>query len=358
MSSPSSSCASKVSVADLINLKTASIVRCYNVEWQVDNYSFRVNKSVGESIQSSKFTTGANTKTEWVLRLYPKGFDSPGQVVVRLLNISKFGSTVKFTISVLDCGRTKIRSCEAGLIRILSGQSFGPVKALSTPEELLKGDGTLLSNDTLTIHLELQTFEEIGDSCFQGAENSLARLSGDLEKLREASEFSDVTISVDGKVFPVHKSILAARSPVFDALFKSGLEESKSNAVDILDVEPGVMEVFLRYIYTGKCERIDEMAAALLRMADKYDIKCLKDLCEIALLKQMNCENAADTLIVADLYNAEDLKGKILDFIKKNIKEVTASESWKNMGQSHSLLELEVLRAITYGQMQIKYTLG
>lgn len=46
--------------------------------------------------------------------------------------------------------------------------------------------------------------------------------------------FSDLTLkSADGKTIPVHKSILAARSPVFEMLFYGDFSESKKSELDL-----------------------------------------------------------------------------------------------------------------------------
>ena len=51
-------------------------------------------------------------------------------------------------------------------------------------------------------------------------------LSSDLGALQDRGTFSDVTLSVGGRVFQAHKALLAARSPVFAAMFEHSMEES------------------------------------------------------------------------------------------------------------------------------------
>ena len=51
-------------------------------------------------------------------------------------------------------------------------------------------------------------------------------LSTDLGVLQDRGTFSDVTLSVGGRVFQAHKAVLAARSPVFSAMFEHSMEES------------------------------------------------------------------------------------------------------------------------------------
>ena len=98
------------------------------------------------------------------------------------------------------------------------------------------------------------------------------RLSEDLSTLFETQKFSDVTLCVGGKEFSVHKAILAARSPVFAAMFEHEMEEKKQNRVDITDMDPEVLREMLRFIYTGKTPFLDKLDAELLAAADKVRI--------------------------------------------------------------------------------------
>lgn len=94
-------------------------------------------------------------------------------------------------------------------------------------------------------------------------------LSDDLSQLFESQKFSDVILCVNKKEFFAHKAILAARSPVFAAMFQHDLAEKKQNRVDITDMEPEVLREMLRFIYTGKAPALDKLDADLLAAADK-----------------------------------------------------------------------------------------
>eukprot|EP00063_Salmo_salar_P065676 XP_014040511.1 PREDICTED: speckle-type POZ protein-like A [Salmo salar] len=95
------------------------------------------------------------------------------------------------------------------------------------------------------------------------------QLSDDLGNLWQCSRFTDCSLYVGGQEFKAHKSILAARSPVFNAMFEHEMEESKKNRVDISDVEPDVFKEMMGFIYTGKAPNLDKMADNLLAAADK-----------------------------------------------------------------------------------------
>ena len=69
-----------------------------------------------------------------------------------------------------------------------------------------------------------------------------------------------------------HTNILAARSPVFRAMFKHDTAEARNKVVEMTDIEPEVAQEMLHYIYTGNI-RDTGKEAELLAAADKYRYK-------------------------------------------------------------------------------------
>ena len=108
------------------------------------------------------------------------------------------------------------------------------------------------------------------------------RLCDDMEKLFQNKDSADVTFNIpDGKV-RAHKSILMTRVPVFEAMFSSGMKESQTNEVEILDSDFKSFEVFLRFIYCGKLPETEfdiQLEKNLIILANKYDAPNLLDHC-------------------------------------------------------------------------------
>ena len=90
--------------------------------------------------------------------------------------------------------------------------------------------------------------------------------------------FTDVEFHVDGHIFSAHKAIVAARSPVFQAMFKTDMAESSLNQVIIQDVDALVFENFLYFLYTGRVKT--SLAEQLFVVADKYQVDTLKHVCQ------------------------------------------------------------------------------
>ncbi|XP_066395740.1 BTB/POZ and MATH domain-containing protein 1-like [Miscanthus floridulus] len=78
----------------------------------------------------------------------------------------------------------------------------------------------------------------------------LSGLPADLGCLLATKEGADVDLEVRGKVFAAHKSVLAARSPVFmEQLFGPAKEEDTSYVSIILNMRPEAFEVLSHYLY-------------------------------------------------------------------------------------------------------------
>ena len=62
-------------------------------------------------------------------------------------------------------------------------------------------------------------------------------------------EFSDIKILVGDETINAHRAVLSAQSDVFQAMFESGLIESKSNSVRILDFDKETVKELIDYLY-------------------------------------------------------------------------------------------------------------
>ncbi|GFT58240.1 speckle-type POZ protein B [Nephila pilipes] len=139
--------------------------------------------------------------------------------------------------------------------------------------------------------------------------NSLKNLSEDLMLLfDEASSFffADVVLKCESFSIPAHKSILSARSPVFSAMFKTEMRESRDKSVDIDDMDISVLRIMLMYIYTGNTDGLTmSNAHDLLFAADKYQLIALKKACSEYMKRNAEVQNIMKLLMLGDLYDRD-----------------------------------------------------
>ena len=98
---------------------------------------------------------------------------------------------------------------------------------------------------------------------------------------------TDFELISNGKRYAVHKFMLASRSPVFSALFKS--EEAKKS-ID-LNIDAASIEQFIKFVYTGELEGPIK-SYQLMDLAVHYQIKTLENLC-VAALKDIDVDEIA-----------------------------------------------------------------
>lgn len=137
----------------------------------------------------------------------------------------------------------------------------------------------------------------------------------------KAAPFTDAVIVCEGARIPVHRVILAARSPVFAAMFASVMREGRSGEVEAESVRRPVMEELLHFLYTGRLlghplhrhrggasgrrGAIEE----LYRAAHHYQVHSLTRLLECFLLTERPTPDAmVHRLLLAEDHSLADLK--------------------------------------------------
>ena len=102
--------------------------------------------------------------------------------------------------------------------------------------------------------------------------------SEDLWNAAVNRKMTDVDFLVGEETFGAHRSLVSARSPVFAAMFASGMKEAATGQVRIEDVDPTTFQQFLKFLYTGIFE-LSSKDRELFTIADKYGVRTLMELC-------------------------------------------------------------------------------
>ena len=161
-------------------------------------------------------------------------------------------------------------------------------------------------NDKLTMCLDVDI--QLDNLAGQSKSN----LTDDLGSLLVDGHLSDVVLCVGDRNFSVHRAILAARSPVFRALFTSNMKESVAGEIPIEDMEPDVMRELLICVYTNQVPV--ECGCDMLTAFDRFGLVSLLDRCQDSVT--ITVENALEVSAVAEELNAKRLKMRIFKFLK------------------------------------------
>ena len=158
-----------------------------------------------------------------------------------------------------------------------------------------------------------------------------------------SKDFSDVKIVCGEEVFDCHQVVLAARSPVFRAMFQSNMKEAQSRKVEVLDVVPEVFSELLSFIYTGMIPKLEMFAEELLAAANKYQLDQLKEICVNHLCSIIDVKNCLHYLVIGDIYQAEQLKVSSLQYLDRHKARIFKSKDWKENLEKHPHLLRNIL---------------
>ncbi|XP_044739983.1 BTB/POZ domain-containing protein 2-like [Chrysoperla carnea] len=143
-------------------------------------------------------------------------------------------------------------------------------------------------------------------------------------------KFSDIQFIIgrdNQQRISAHKLILAARSAVFEAMFYGTLA-TKSDEIQIPDIEPSAFLSLLNFLYTNEVQISPKTVLAILYAANKYDVPASESLLDepqlVALCLDLINKNTMDVL-EADSFTDVDL-GTLIFMLERDTLQVFESK--------------------------------
>lgn len=333
-----------------VNKTKAETKICY--KWVVNNFT-SIDVVEGEPILSPVFSTWINNiESKWQLRFYPKGLSDPLQtaIFIKHLNDMSVDASICFTVVKLN---NDIHKTLMGQHKFTETKKSYGLTNFIKQDFLTNEPSGVLINDALTIICEIAVETSSSSAAQIEASESSLRLQQDLEKLFNNEETSDVIFKlIDGDLY-AHKILLSARSTYFAAMFQDNISEKKFSIIEISDTSYDVFKEVLKFIYVGKVDKIEEMAAELLTSGTKYGIDGLINSCENSISSTLTVENVFPYLTLANAQNAVNLKAKIIEFITEHAKDIIDTEQYKLYEQTYPLECCEILRHFVYKKARL-----
>jgi speckle-type POZ protein len=178
-------------------------------------------------------------------------------------------------------------------------------------------------------------------------------------ELLRCQKGADITFLVSGEFVKAHRSVLAARSPVFMAELFGDMKERASPCIEINDMDAEVFRTFLYFVYTDTIPILDQkgehetlLAQHLLDAADRYGLERLKRICVEKVCTDISVDTVATTLALAEQHGCSSLKSKCLKFIlatPENLYAVAATEGYKHLEASCPSILTELLKLMAKG---------
>ncbi|KAI3894990.1 hypothetical protein MKX03_028010 [Papaver bracteatum] len=339
-------------------------------EYKIKGFSLAKGIGVGEYMSSRTFTVGGH---DWVIHFYPGGETIYSKEYISLyLKLASPGEVrATFEFKLLDqsdkvkYGVHKISEC-ARLFKTnwrYVGNSGGYTDYMKKSE---LETSSYLKDDCLTIRCTIgvvQTRDEFVETRVEEEKRYVippSNMIQNLKSLLESEIGSDITFHVGNDFFRAHKSILAARSPVFRAQFFGLVGNPDMGTIVIKEFEPFAFKAMLLFVYTDELPEPREVSDSvspctttlmqhLLAAADHYDLARLKLMCEEKLFEEITADTVATTLALAERYRCLQLKTDCLNFAARheNLGEFIKSDGYAYLEKSCPLLLSDLLKTIS-----------
>lgn len=167
-------------------------------------------------------------------------------------------------------------------------------------------------------------------------------LALNISSLLSSGWHADVKLSVGDHEVDAHSVILAARSPVFKQMLDSGMKESSTHRVSITDMDPGVLNLFINFMYSGTVDDLscagEATICALMHAGSKYEVPSLVEFCAEKVKEFVSVDNSVDWLLVAEQFNVERLRDFCAKFIGTHLSQVQTTPGWERLMQDKQMV--------------------
>ncbi|KAK8739760.1 hypothetical protein OTU49_003181 [Cherax quadricarinatus] len=96
-----------------------------------------------------------------------------------------------------------------------------------------------------------------------------------LSIIRDKEQYCDATIMCEGRVFPVHRIVLAMCSSYFENIFNK--LDCKNPVIVLADIKAAYLEVLLSYMYSGEATILQRCVSGVLHTASVLKVKGLSE---------------------------------------------------------------------------------
>jgi len=118
------------------------------------------------------------------------------------------------------------------------------------------------------------------------------KLLHNLNVQRRENKFSDVGLVAGDRIIRAHRSVLAAGSAYFNAMFTVGLVEEQQELVEIHSISPHILSQLVDFIYSGNVDITQDNVQELFAAADMLELDDVVAGCINYLKQQLHYSNA------------------------------------------------------------------
>ncbi|XP_077968740.1 uncharacterized protein LOC144422789 [Styela clava] len=163
------------------------------------------------------------------------------------------------------------------------------------------------------------------------------RLMTSYDRFKEKGFLCDFNINVGEKSFRVHRTVLAASSEYFEAMFSSNLKEVHDGHVIMKDVDQDGIAQCVEFMYKGKADLKIENIQHILHASNLLQMEELTNLCFQILEINISPINCLSVINLAQMYDRLDIKQQAEQIVIDNFESVISSEMFPFVTKSDLL---------------------
>ncbi|KAK3090186.1 hypothetical protein FSP39_009884 [Pinctada imbricata] len=154
-----------------------------------------------------------------------------------------------------------------------------------------------------------------------------------IRRMYNEGQYTDITIKITNQTFQCHSLVLSSVSAYFEAMFNSGMKESREMTVTLHDIAPDMFREVLNFVYSGKDVVDSNNVGDLLQISTMLQLVCLTEKCEEFMIKNIDSENCLNIWKVSKLHNCVKLK---------EISELHILSNFDDVIENCDLVQLEL----------------
>ncbi|KAM8750059.1 kelch-like protein 41a [Acanthopagrus schlegelii] len=157
-------------------------------------------------------------------------------------------------------------------------------------------------------------------------------LQDGLKELLNENKLIDCVLKVGDRSIPCHQLILSACSPYFREIFFSADDkEVDKKEVVLEDLDPGIMEVIVNYMYSAEIDINDNNVQDILTVANRFQIPSVFTVCVNFLQKKLSKKNCLAIYRLGLMLNCARLAMAARDYIADRFESVALDEDFLDL---------------------------
>jgi len=148
---------------------------------------------------------------------------------------------------------------------------------------------------------------------------------------KECAKLCDVELIVGDEKFYAHRSVLAACSPYFYAMFNGELIESTQRVVCLKEVQTDVFEPLLNFAYTGNLDVTVENVQPLLALASQINFPEAREICCKFLEMKLDASNCLEIRTFAESNGCMRFVEEVDSFVIDHFSDIVLLEDFVAM---------------------------